>query len=149
MVSDSRSRGVPRANVLRCGEAGRLDILVEGESYEAGQIKVRNGLKGVIPMPQVSGEEMSYITNLFLKALAVIGTFLSGVVTTVWVVARKFQGFEDRLTAVEQSQAKCQGQTLVKISEKIEAIPQQIEEKMDKRFERVHERFDEFLLRKK
>ena len=101
-------------------------------------------------MPQMpSSEEMNWFVSVFLKILAFVGTFLTGVVSTVWIVARKLQGYEDRLTAVELAQTKCQGQTLVKISEKIEAIPQQIEEKMDKKFDRVHERFDEFLLAKK
>ena len=92
-------------------------------------------------MPMPSNEEMNFFSGLFLKALAIIGTFLSGVVSTTWIVARKFQGMEDRLKNVEETQASCQGKILVKLDQKLDYI---IQEGLPD----VHKRIDATLLKR-
>lgn len=93
------------------------------------------------PTPQP--EETSLIAELALKVGGIFLSFVGGIVAATWAVASKVRGFEDRLGSVEKTQGKCQSEVLVGLGEKLDTLPDRIEEKMEARFDRVHERIDE------
>lgn len=76
-------------------------------------------------------EELGVIAGIILKIGGVFLSFVGGVVTATWVVANKLRGYDDRLTHIESTQAKCQGTVLTQI---------------DKKLDRIHERIDDILL---
>lgn len=102
-------------------------------------------------MPIAPSEEMNFLIAVFWKVVGFVAAFIGGVVAATWAVASKVNGIEAnqaavaaRQVAIEKVQQTCQGQTLVKLGDKIDAL----DKKMDDKLERIHERFDEFLLKK-
>lgn len=103
------------------------------------------------PTPQP--DETSLIAEWAWKIAGVFVAFVGGIVSATWAIAGRVHGFEKslsensvRLDAVEKAQSKCQAETLVKLADKMDELPGKIEEKMEARFNRIHERIDEALL---
>jgi hypothetical protein len=106
-----------------------------------------NSLKGQKFM-QISDDERVVVTWM-VKVAGWFISFVAGIVSATWVVASKHKEFHDRLRNIELVQKDCPGKVLYGINERLDDLPDRIEEKMEKKFHRVHERIDEILLREK
>lgn len=96
-------------------------------------------------MPVQPSEEMNVILGWVLKVFGVVMSFLTGIITTTWIVATKWKNWEDRISGIEKHHDDCQKVTLVAILKKLDDIPDRIEEKMEKKFDRVHDRIDSYM----
>ena len=103
------------------------------------------------PTPQP--DETSLIAEWAWKIAGVFVAFVGGIISATWAIAGKVHGFEKslsensvRLDTVEKAQTRCQAETLAKLADKMDELPGKIEEKMEARFNRIHERIDEALL---
>jgi len=95
---------------------------------------------------------MSPVSNpddFILEWLMKIGALFTAFVGGIWAVATKVKGFESRIQQVETGHAHCKSVVLKNLEEKIDNLPDRVEAKMEEKFNRVHERMDDFLLNKK
>jgi hypothetical protein len=90
---------------------------------------------------------LELIAGAVFKLIAMLFAFVSGVVTATWIVAKKFQTFDARLAYVENDHQRCQGSggALDRMEQKLDALTQNLEDSIDRKFERVHSRIDEVL----
>jgi len=95
-------------------------------------------------MPPVSN-----LDDFILEWLMKIGALFTAFVGGIGAVATKVKGFETRIQQVEVGHAHCKSVILKNLEEKIDNLPDRVEAKMDEKFNRVHERMDDFILNKK
>ena len=90
---------------------------------------------------------LELLAGVVFKLIAVLVAFISGVVTATWIVARKFQAYDTRLVCVESDHQRCQGSggSLDRMEQKFDVFAQNLEESIDRKFDRVHSRIDEVL----
>jgi len=84
-----------------------------------------------------------------LKVGGVIVTFIGGIVTATATITLKMKGYDDRIQSLEKNQEKCQGVVLKNIADQLDNLPDKIDEKMERRINRVHDRIDTLVLREK
>ena len=95
------------------------------------------------PTPQP--DETSIYAEWGLKIVGAFAAFVGGIVSATWAVASKIKGFDDRLGVVEKTQGKCQSEVLAGLADKLDRLPDRIEEKMEARFNRIHDRIDDIV----
>lgn len=93
-----------------------------------------------IPPELMPNEETSILWKIVLGIFGAVVTFTSGVITATTVIVGKVQGWENRLSTVEDNQKKCQNGPLTKIDEKLDFI-------IESGLPEVHKRIDAVLLR--
>lgn len=91
----------------------------------------------------------SVIAEWAMKISGAFLAFVGGIVSTTWAVASKVRGYESRMTVLEASHRQCQAETLKGLVDKLDDLPDRIEAKMESRFDRIHERIDDALMRGK
>ena len=103
-------------------------------------------------MPGSSIPDTSLWISITAKIVGGFLAFVSGVITATWVVANKLNGYEKRLETVEESQDRCQVETLVEIKaslfrmeDKFDTFP----DVMDSKLDRTHKRIDDLMLHQK
>jgi len=95
-----------------------------------------------IPNELIPTEETSMLWKIGLWMFGAVVTFTSGVITATSVIIGKVQGWENRLSTVEENQKKCQSGPLTKIDEKLDFI-------IESGLPEVHRRIDAVLLKGK
>lgn len=95
------------------------------------------------PTPQP--DEANILTEWAWKVAGVFIAFVGGIVSATWSVASKVRGYDDRLKVVETNQNKCQSETLASLADKLDALPDRIEAKMESRLNRIHDRIDDII----
>jgi len=89
------------------------------------------------------------IVGWILKIGGAVVAFIGGIVTATATVTLKMKGYDDRIQSLELSQKKCQSETLKSIADKLDSLPDNIDEKMEKKFNRVHDRIDTLIMKEK
>lgn len=103
-------------------------------------------------MPGSSVSDTSLWFSISAKIVGGFLAFVSGVITATWVVANKLNGYEKRLETVEESQDRCQVQTLGEIKASLSRMENKFDafpEIIDLKLARTQERIDNLMLYKK
>lgn len=100
------------------------------------------------PSPPID-DTTNIIMEWALKAVAAFLAFVGGIVSATWAIASKVRGYESRMTVLETAHRQCQSETLKGLVDKLDDLPDRIEAKMESRFDRIHERIDDALMRGK
>ena len=95
------------------------------------------------PTPQP--DEANILTEWAWKIAGAFLAFVGGIVSATWAVASKVKGYDDRLTVVETNQSKCKSETLANLADKLDALPDRIEAKMEPRLKHIHDRIDDIV----
>lgn len=103
---------------------------------------------------QPDGTEV--IIGWVMKIGGVVITFIGGIVTATATITLKMKGYDDRIKSLEVSHTKCEKEILKGIADKLDNIPSKLDvlqdnldEKMEKKFCRVHDRIDTLILKEK
>jgi len=99
------------------------------------------------PASQPDGTEV--IIGWVLKIGGVIVTFIGGIVTATATITLKMKGYDDRISHLEVSHTKCEKEILKGIVDKLDSLPDNIDDKMEKKFCRVHDRIDTLIMKEK
>jgi hypothetical protein len=95
------------------------------------------------PTPQP--DEANILTEWAWKIAGTFLAFVGGIVSATLAVASKVRSYDDRLKVVETNQNKCKSETLASLADKLDALPDRIEAKMESRLNRIHDRIDDII----
>lgn len=63
-----------------------------------------------------------------IKACGIFVTFVGGIVSATWIVAAKWKGFDDRISAVEKTQSDCDARSVTDLDDKLVRIHDRIDD---------------------
>jgi len=97
--------------------------------------------------PVVPDDSTEIIIGWVMKIGGVFVAFVGGIISATAAVTLKMKGYDDRIGSIENAQKRCQSEVLSSIVEKLDALPDNIGDRMEKKFNRVHDRIDALVLR--
>lgn len=100
-------------------------------------------------MPPVPDDATEYFLGWAVKIGGFAITFIGGIITATVTITKKMQGYDLRIASIESNQNKCQSGVLKGIADKLDSLPDTIGDRMEEKFNRVHNRIDRMILKEK
>jgi hypothetical protein len=100
-------------------------------------------------MPPPVDDTTEIVIGWIMKIGGAFITFLGGIVTATAAVTLKLKGYDDRIGNLELNQRRCQSEVLKSIADKLDELPDTIGDRMENKFNRVHDRIDTLILKEK
>lgn len=95
---------------------------------------------------EVPDAQTNAILAVALKVSALFASFVGGIVAATWAIAKKVQGYDDRMEALNTFQQNCPGQKFDR--EAISRLEQKLDYIIQEGLPAVHARVDDALLKK-